>query len=91
MSNYNIQIKVEIIKTENELTESITELSDGSFSMVISGEEGKNIDQCEQALLSTNYPAIREALSQHFSKVSEEEARRGWNTLGFVKKTQQPI
>lgn len=86
MSNYNIEIKVEISKTENEITEGYKKRSDGSFGMVISGEQGQSIDQCEQSLLSTNYPAIRDALAQHLSQLSKEEASNGWNSYGFVKK-----
>lgn len=91
MSNYHIKINIEINKTEEEMTAGPEKQLDGSFRMVISREEGQSIDQCEQALLSTNFPAIREALSLHLSGVSEEEAGHQWNSSsGFVKKTRQP-
>ena len=87
MPNYNIQIKVEISKTENETTEGPKKQSDGSFGMIISSDQGQSIDECEKSLLSTNYPAIRDALSLHLSQLSEEEARHGSNSYGVVKKT----
>jgi len=90
MSNYHIKIKVEISKTEDYITRTPTPLSDGSFGIVISEKQGQSIDQCEKALLSTNFPAIRASLSRHFSEVSEEEAHTGGNFSGFVKKTRQP-
>ena len=89
MSNYNINIKIAISKTEDNITEGSKKLSDGSFGMVISGDHGQSIDQCEKAMLSTNYPAIRDALSQHLSQLSEEEAHHGFSH-GHLKKTQQP-
>ncbi len=89
MSNYHIEIKVEIRKTENKTTEGSKKLSDGHFGTVISGNQGQSISKCEHALLSTNYPAIRDALSQHFSQLSEEEARTGWGSYGIVKKTRR--
>lgn len=37
-------------------------------------EQGCNIDKCEQALLQTNYPALRDALSAHLTQVSKKKA-----------------
>jgi hypothetical protein len=73
MSNYEIKIQVDISKTEREVTQEAHQSADGSFRTVVSGASGQSIDQCEQALLATNYPAIREALSRHFSEVSRQE------------------
>ncbi|MFQ5652600.1 MAG: hypothetical protein ACE5IY_21925 [bacterium] len=85
MSNYEIKIQVDISKTEKEVTQGAHQSADGSFGIVVSGASGQSIDQCEQALLATNYPAIREALSRHFSEVSKQEADS--YHVGMLKKT----
>ncbi len=88
MPNYEIKIQVDIHATEQEVTQGATPSADGSFRIVIGHESGQSIDQCEQALLAVNYPAIREALSCHLSEVSRQEAARGG--IGIVKKTPSP-
>ena len=88
MPNYEIKIQVDIRATEQDVTPGATPLTDGSFRLVIGGESGQSIDQCERALLAVNYPAIREALSRHLSEVSRQEAARGRG--GTVKKTPSP-
>lgn len=74
MSNYEINLQIDIGKTESEITKGATQSGDGCFRMVMSGESGRSIDQCEHALLAVNYPAIREALSRHCSEVSRQAA-----------------
>jgi hypothetical protein len=74
MPNYEIKIQVDIRATEQDVTPDATPSDDGSFRSVIGRESGQSIDQCEQALLAVNYPAMREALSRHLSKVSKQEA-----------------
>ncbi len=88
MPNYEIKIQVDIRATEQDVTPGATPLTDGSFRLVIGGESGQSIDQCERALFAVNYPAIREALSRHLSEVSRQEAARG--RVGMVKKTPPP-
>ena len=88
MPNYEIKIQVDIRATEQDVTPGATPLTDGSFRLVIGGESGQSIDQCERALLAVNYPAIREALSRHLSEVSRQAAARGG--VGKVKKTPSP-
>lgn len=88
MPNYEIKIQVDIRPTEQDVTQSATPSDDGSFRLVIGRESGRSIDQCEQALLAVNYPAIREALSRHLSEVSRQEAEA--NRPGVVKKTPIP-
>ncbi len=89
MSNYEINIHIDIGKTESEVTKGATQSGDGRFRIVVSGEAGQSIDQCEHALLAVNYPAIREALSRHFSEVSRQEAEA--YSPGLLKKTPRPI
>ena len=88
MPNYEINIQVDIRATEQDVTPEATPSNDGGFRIVINRESGQSIDQCEQALLAVNYPAIREALSRHLSEVSKQasEAYRP----GVLKKTPTP-
>ena len=88
MSNYEIQIQGHIRKTDDDITEEVHQGGDGDFRTVVSGAAGQSIDACEQALLAVNYPALRDALSCHFSEVSRQEAERGG--IGRVKKTPPP-
>lgn len=85
MPNYEIHIQVDIRPTEQDVTPAATPSNDGGFRIVINRESGQSIDQCEQALLAVNYPAIREALSRHLSEVSRQEAEA--YRPGVLKKT----
>ena len=85
MSNYEIQIQINIRPTDDDVTPAAHQAADGSFRTVVSGASGQSIDECEQALLAVNYPALRAALSCHLSEVSQQEAARGRG--GQVKKT----
>ena len=89
MPNYEIKIQVEISPTDQDVISGATPSGDGSFRIVMSRDSAQSIDQCEQALLAVNYPAIREALSCHLSEMSKEEAARG--RIGVLKKTPIPI
>jgi hypothetical protein len=71
--NYKIKVKVEIEESDEETTGSHTETEDGQFEIVINEAQGLSIDDCEQALLRTNYPAIRAALAKHLSEVSKKK------------------
>jgi hypothetical protein len=89
MPNYEIKIQVDIRPTEQDVTANATPCADGSFRIVIGGDSGQSIDQCERALLAVNYPAIREALSRHLSEVSKQAAAA--YRPGVLKKTSHPI
>lgn len=88
MSNYEIRIQVDISPTEQDVTPGVTPSDDGSFRIVMSRDSGQSIDQCEQALLAVNYPAIREALARHLSEVSRQKAES--YGPGVPKKTLLP-
>jgi hypothetical protein len=88
MPNYEVKIQVAISATEQAVTLGATPSADGSFRIVIGGESGQRIDQCEHALLAVNYPAIREALSRHLSEVSRQQAAA--HRPGVLKKTRRP-
>jgi len=88
MPNYEIKIQVDISATEQDVTPDVTPGADGSFRLILSREAGQSIDQCEQALLAVNYPAIREALARHLSEVSKAKAEA--YGVGISKKTPIP-
>lgn len=71
--NYKIRVKVEIVESEQDVTDSQIETGDGEFEMVINEVQALSIDDCEQALLRTNYPAIRAALASHLSEMSKKK------------------
>jgi len=86
MANYEMVIKIEIQKTECKPSDSINQCDDGSFRIVVPKTSAQSIDLCEKALLQTTFPAVREALSQHLSEISKQEATD--YHVGHVKKTQ---
>jgi len=73
-NNYRIEVRVEIVKCEAEVTAVPTRQGDGQFVFTLSESQACDIDRCEQALLRTNYEALREALEHHLSTVSQEKA-----------------
>lgn len=70
--NYKIKVKVEIVESDQEAEVDLNQTADGQFELVISQEQAISIDECEQALLRTNYPAIRAALAKHLSELSKK-------------------
>jgi spermidine/putrescine-binding protein len=71
--NYKIKVNVEIIESEQEVEAELVQTEDGGFELVISAEQAVNIDECEQALLRTNYPAIRAAIAKHLTGLSKKK------------------
>ncbi|MFN2151450.1 MAG: hypothetical protein ACK2T5_07640 [Anaerolineales bacterium] len=71
--NYKIKVSVEIEESDEETTGSHIETEAGQFEMVINEAQALSIDDCEQALLRTNYPAIRAALAKHLSEMSKKK------------------
>ena len=71
--NYKIKVKVEIVESEGEAAGDPVQTEAGQFEMVISEGQAMSIDQCEQALLDTNYPAIRAALAHHLTELSKKK------------------
>lgn len=72
--NYKIRVKVEIVESDQELTEGHLESEAGQFELVINEAQAVSIDDCEQALLRTNYPAIRAAIARHLSEISKKKS-----------------
>ena len=70
--NYKIKVKVEIVESDQEAAVDLSQTEDGEFELVISAEQAVSIDECEQALLRTNYPAIRAAIANHLTELSKK-------------------
>jgi len=75
MTRYTMRIQIEMIPCHEALTHEPIKENDGSVSLVLSDTDAVNIDLCEQALLQTTYPVLREVLSTHLSEVSKKKAR----------------
>jgi len=75
MKAHKIRIKVEIVECEEpeNVSGEIVTGADGTFELVMSGEQAVSIDDCEEAVLRANYPAIRAAVAQHLAEVSKKK------------------
>ena len=75
MKGTRIRIKVEF--EDYEVTsESVTEpiqKEDGAFVVEMPEAFEADIDECEQALLRANFPALRDAISRHLERVSKKK------------------
>jgi len=72
MSNYKIKVNIEIVECDELVSETPQQQVDGSFELNISSVHAESIDECEQFLLQTNYPALRAALGAHLEAVSKK-------------------
>ncbi len=75
MGNYKIKVNIEIVESDEEITASPQEVEKGVFELNISGATAESIDECEQALLRTHYPALRSALAHHLESVSKKSLK----------------
>ena len=66
MNNYKIKVNIEIVECEEPVFETPTRQDDGTFELNMSSSAAESIDDCEQFLLSTNYPALRAARAWAF-------------------------
>lgn len=75
MGKFKIRVKVEIVESDqqNETEHGPQEQNDGSFTMIIDEKDAVSIDNCEKALLETDYHTIRSALSKHLENVSKKK------------------
>jgi hypothetical protein len=48
-------------------------LQGGSFAMTLSEQNAISIDKCENAILRTAYPTIRDAIAKHLTEVSKKK------------------
>ena len=75
MSRYEISVRIEIKECEGAVDSDPVEQSDGSYRLVISDQTASSIDECEQALLQTNYAAVREAIGTHLTELSKKKLK----------------
>ena len=76
MSRYKLQIQMQMIPCEESPTPEPVKTADGKVFMVLSETAAMNIDACEQALLQTTYPILRETLATHLSAISKKKPVR---------------
>ena len=76
MTHYKMRIHVEMIPCDEAPTHEPVTAEDGSVSLVLSEADAINIDACEQALLQTTYPTLRETLATHLSEIAKKKPRR---------------
>ncbi len=74
MSKYKINVTINLVECDEEANDNPMELEDGSYQYTINGDTGESIDDCEKAVLSTAYPAIRDAIGRHMEKVSKKKS-----------------
>lgn len=73
MSAYKIRVHIEMMPCDDAPTSTPVKEQDGSLAMVLSATDAINIDACEQALLQTTYPTLRETLATHLSDLSKKK------------------
>ncbi len=71
--NYKIKVHIEIVESEAEVQSEPLETGAGEFELVLDESQALSIDECEQAVLRANYPAVRAALAQHLTAMSKKK------------------
>ncbi len=75
--NYKIKVHIEIVESDEALQDEPQEMGPGQFELVLNENQALSIDDCEQALLRANYPAVRAALAAHLSAMSKKKPAAG--------------
>jgi hypothetical protein len=75
MSNYKIKVNIEIVESDTPPHSEPNALEDGSFELNISAAQAESIDECEQALMRANSPALRAALGRHLAQMSKKNLK----------------
>jgi hypothetical protein len=73
MQTYQLRLKIELVPCSESPTNAPVKQADGSVQITMSEADALNIDVCEQTLLQTVSPMLRETLSTHFSDVSKKK------------------
>jgi len=73
MTRYKMCIQIEMIPCDEAPTHKPVKAEDGSVSLVLSETEAMNMDACEQALLQTTSPMLRETLATQLTEVSKKK------------------
>jgi len=76
--NYRVKVDIKFEECHDTPQNEVVN-NNGTFEMIIEGKEATSIDACEQALLKTNYPALREAISNPliYQKKTLEQSSTG--------------
>ena len=75
MSRYRILVEVKIEESDEGVEGNPVEQADGSYRVVIPEATASSIDECEQALLRTNYAAVRQAMAAHLTALSKKKPK----------------
>ena len=75
MKNYKIKVNIEIEECDEPATDNPEKINEGGFEFNITDKQAGNIDDCEQALLRTNYEAMREAMTVHLTQLSKKKQK----------------
>lgn len=86
MSRYKISVTIQIEACEDRVDQNPVEQTDGSYRLVISDKTASSIDECEQALLRTNYEAVREAIAAHLTGLSKKKRKNMPEPMGKLAK-----
>jgi len=89
MGQYRIEVRVRMLECNEAAGINPTRLENDSFGIVISEADAESIDRCENAVLRTAYPAMREALSEHLSGVSEKKALENAHSSEIIVNSRQ--
>jgi hypothetical protein len=73
-NNYKVKVQVEIEECADTRTDGPRREGVGIFEWVVSAEQARSIDECEQIVLQTNHDALRDAFAHHLSSVSQQYA-----------------
>ena len=73
MANIKIEVSIRIVETNEPVQDNPQKNTDGNFSVVINDKANTSIDQVEKNLLQLNFPAIRDAMSVHFTETSKKK------------------
>jgi hypothetical protein len=75
MRNIKVRITVDFIETQDPVTtgNNPERMDDGSFSITLDNKAEFDISRLENAMLRTNYPALRTALSEHLGDCSKKK------------------
>jgi len=76
IKNTKIRIKIELVETDEPVRNKPLKGRDGSFSLIVDDNTAINIDQIEKSVLTANWPAIREAVAQHFTEISKKKSKK---------------
>ena len=72
MNTYKLQVEIKIVPGDEPIMSEPQKPPSGGFSFNISSKAAESIDECEQALLTVNTPALREALGKHLESMSKK-------------------